>query len=472
MRRRALLPLLVLLLPLHAAAQSRADALAAMERAASRFDEQLSVSGAYVWRYAPDGQARWGEGRVERDTGWVEPPGTPAVGAAFLRLYETSGDPRWLEAAGRSADALVRTQLRSGGWFYLMETDPEKRRDWCYSVDDVTADECEARRERNPNADRTVLDDDNTSAVLNFLMWYEATDPEPEPGVTKAIDRGLAALLRFQHRNGGWDALPETQPPEALVAPAWRASIPPSWPRTWVKPAGGPYFVLNDNLARDLLRMFLLAETRRQDPRLLAAAIRTGEFLLAAQLPPPQRGWAQTYDSEMQPVWGRRFEPPALATHETAGAIQALLELHARTGQPRYLDAAAEAAEWLRGVRLPDGRWPRFIELGSNRPLYVDSGFHLVSEPDDLLEGYTFRGVFEIPQTLAAVDARLAGRPFPAEPPWRSPADTLTPEETATQAKALIATQDPGGGWTGDGLVDSQKFVDGVFILARFAQEH
>ena len=44
---------------------------------------------------------------VEEDVVWNQPPGTPAVGEAFLRLYEFTKDPRWIAAAGAAARNMI-----------------------------------------------------------------------------------------------------------------------------------------------------------------------------------------------------------------------------------------------------------------------------------------------------------------------------------------------------------------------------
>ena len=50
-------------------------------------------------------------------------------------------------------------------------------------------------------------------------------------------------------------------------------------------------------------------------------------FLLLAQLPEPQPGWAQQYNIEMEPEWARKFEPPAVTGGESQKVIATLLTL-------------------------------------------------------------------------------------------------------------------------------------------------
>ena len=98
------------------------NALAAVERMADFFATQVAVSGGFVYAYSSDLAVRRGEGRVEEGVIWNQPPGTPAVGGAFLRLYEFTRDPRWIAAAGAAAQNMIDGQLLSGGWYNFTET--------------------------------------------------------------------------------------------------------------------------------------------------------------------------------------------------------------------------------------------------------------------------------------------------------------------------------------------------------------
>jgi len=87
---------------------TKADAQAAIRKAVEFFHGACSKSGGYVWRYSRD--LKLSEGEVETDETmiWVQPPGTPAVGMAFLDAYAATGDRSYLTAAEEAADALRR----------------------------------------------------------------------------------------------------------------------------------------------------------------------------------------------------------------------------------------------------------------------------------------------------------------------------------------------------------------------------
>ncbi|MBM4080803.1 MAG: hypothetical protein FJ278_13950, partial [Planctomycetes bacterium] len=137
------------------------QAQAAMEKATAFF-RSISTNGGYLWRYSEDLKDREGEGKATETQIWVQPPGTPAVGMAFVRAYEVTKDKRYLEAAKAAAEALAWGQLESGGWDYLVDFDPEKSPRWYRLADKGKVSAEDAAKRRNT----TTFDDNNTQAAL------------------------------------------------------------------------------------------------------------------------------------------------------------------------------------------------------------------------------------------------------------------------------------------------------------------
>src|SRR5262245_15736742 len=104
-----------------AAGPLREEADRALRRAVEFYRDRVAAHGGYVYRYSADLKLREGEGKTGPDTVWVEPPGTPAVGMAYLEAYERTGQEYLLDATRAAADCLVRGQLRSGGWAAAIE---------------------------------------------------------------------------------------------------------------------------------------------------------------------------------------------------------------------------------------------------------------------------------------------------------------------------------------------------------------
>jgi hypothetical protein len=170
----------------------------------------------------------------------------------------------------------------------------------------------------------------------------------------------------------------------------------------------------------------------------------------------------------MQPVWGRIFEPPALASRESAGAIEALLQLYGRTRAQRFLEGAREGAKWLRKVRLEDGRWARFFELVTDRPLFVTSK-NVVSYSDvDLLDHYNLKDFFGIPRVLDLADRMLVGGPDDARPYWPDPSDQWSDSRLEDSVRSYVGRLDSDGRWIDDGWIKSETFVEAIFTLSRY----
>jgi hypothetical protein len=81
------------------------------------------------------------------------------------------------------------------------------------------------------------------------------------------------------------------------------------------------FHTLNDGNLQWVMRVLLRAHELEKDERYLTAAKKLGSFLLKAQLPEPQPAWAQQYNFAMEPVWARKFEPPAVSSVESVGAM-------------------------------------------------------------------------------------------------------------------------------------------------------
>jgi hypothetical protein len=142
---------------------SREEAHAALDKAVD-YLRSISTEGGYLWRYSLDLKERSGEVKASDSQAWVQPPGTPAVGMAFLRAFSATKDDRFFDAATAVAEALARGQLESGGWDYLIEFDPQKRRAWSYRSDRASSTDASP----SINAARknvSTYDDDNTQSV-------------------------------------------------------------------------------------------------------------------------------------------------------------------------------------------------------------------------------------------------------------------------------------------------------------------
>ena len=353
----------------------------ALRNAVVFFRRDVATEGGYLWRYSADLKRREGEKVVEGPVVWVQPPGTPAVGLAFLSAYEATGEKLYVDAAGDAAKCLVRGQLRSGGWAYHIDFDPKKRLNSAYRVDPP----------RDGQNNWSTLDDNTSQASLRFLMRMDQVLAFKDETIHEATRFGLDSLLKVQHPNGGFsqgfDGLVDHE-----VRPVQKASYPDTWPRTHPQPHHHKqFYTLNDNLLHDVVDVLLDAEAIYGEQRFRDAALKVGDFLILAQMPDPQPGWAQQYDFEMHPAWARRFEPPAITGGESQGAMRTLLKLYRATGQRRFLEPLQRALEYYQRSRLPDGKLARFYELRTNRPLYFTLDYALTYSDEKMPTHYRFQ---------------------------------------------------------------------------------
>lgn len=381
-----------------------ASARAALDRSIAAM-ASIATEGGWVWRYSLDLEERAGESKATPTMIWVQPPGTPSVGMAILRAHAVSGDPRHLDAALAAADALATGQLASGGWDYSIDFDPARAQRVVRRTDRDSITAQDAARRFNVS----TFDDDTTQAAIRFLLAavdaIAAADGPRERRIRAACDHALAKLLEAQLPCGAWpqryDGIPR-----GPAEPPRRATIPADWPREWPKDRYERLATLNDDVQLDCIETLRDAHRRRGDPAFIASIRRAGDFLVAAQLPEPQPGWAQQYDEQMHPAWARAFEPPAVATRETAGAIRALVAVSESTGDRRYLAPIPAALAWLERSTIGPQRWPRFLELGTNRPIYGDRDGRIHFSLDTLSEerrtAYGWQGSFGVPAAIKA----------------------------------------------------------------------
>jgi hypothetical protein len=113
------------------------------------------------------------------------------------------------------------------------------------------------------------------------------------------------------------------------------------------------------------------------DAGVLDAIVRGMNAFLVMQQGQPQPGWALQYTLDLKPAGARTYEPKALVTHTTAANVESLLRFYRLTGETKFLARIPEALDWLERIRLPEGVAPpgrthaTFIELGTDKPLYV-----------------------------------------------------------------------------------------------------
>ena len=318
----------------------------------------LAVNGGYVYYYSLDNKRRLGEGVATRTQVWVQPPGTPTVGEAFLDAYEATGEPKHLELARAAGRALAYGQLKSGGWTNSIDFDPKSKLAGLY------------RNGRGKGKNNSSLDDDQSGSALRFLVRLNQALKGKDRRISEALEVGLKSLLDAQFPNG---AFPQvwTKPVERY--PIVNAQYPEyDWKTENRIKNYWDLYTINDNVTGSVARTLIVAHQASGKKIFLDRLKRLGDFLIRAQMPIPQRGWAQQYDYQMRPVWARRFEPPALGSDETQETIETLLLISVYTKDVNYLPPIPGALRWLEKSKLNKGDLARYYELKTNRPLYMN----------------------------------------------------------------------------------------------------
>lgn len=364
---------------------------------AIRYYQTLAIEGGYVYYYTLDGKEKWGEGKTDDRTIEVQPPGTPAVGMSFLKAYKATNNKDFLTAAENAAKALIKGQNDFGGWEHKIYFD-------------------------RPKGKRVSFDDNQTQSAISFLMALDKEIDSPE--LSEAVKKAMDMMLESQLDNGGW---PHQYP--------WQGNY-------------HDYATFNDQGINDCIRVMIEADSYYDNDEYTKSLQKVGRFMMLSQLPPPQPGWAQQYNEFLQPAWARTFEPPSVCPAVTVNNINSLIDLYLHTHHGEYLEPVPDAIRWLKESRLPNGKWGRFLELGTNKPLYYDRGRIRVESVDQLsLErrtGYGYEN--DISGALNAAEKRyllVTGQiPETTEP---DPETVL--KDMADDVRKIIETLDDQGRW-------------------------
>ena len=206
------------------------------------------------------------------------------------------------------------------------------------------------------------------------------------------------------------------------------------------------------------------------DQRYRQAMLKFGDFLILAQLPEPQPAWAQQYNHQLQPIWARKFEPPAVAGRESEDAIETLLFLTETTGEKRFLEPIPRAIAWLKRSKLPDGQLARFYELNTNTPLYfVKDTYELTYDDGNLPTHYSFKAqskVDKLEERFKVLES--GGQPKLSRASLKS---------LKKDAEEILVQQDAAGRWITDKNGKAVPNADGkdpgkLFIESKVFSKH
>ena len=290
-------------------------------------------------------------------------------------------------AARAVADSVLRYQRESGGW-------PK----------DVDMTRPPRAASQRSIADATIDNGATTTQIRLLARVAGATTGAAGDAYRTAAVSGIDYLLRARYPNGGW---PQVYP------------LRTDYTRHLTFNDNAMVNVLNvlDDAAKGKPPFGFVDDDRRQ--RAGTAVDRGVQVILKTQVSVggTLTAWCAQHDAiTLEPRPARAYEHVSLSGSETVGIVRFLM---ARPAAPEVVRAVDAAVAWLRQARLPDGRWARFYELGTNRPIFSGRDgvvrYRLDEIEAERRDGYAWLGSW--PRRLLDVD-------YPA---WRtklvSPAD-------------------------------------------------
>jgi len=256
------------------------------------------------------------------------------------------------------ADALVSFQTPSGGWSKRTDMGVIRQPGQAFGVES-----------------HYIPTFDNGATTTQLRILAKAYTATQKPAYANAFYKGVNLIFEAQYPNGGW---PQTYP---LVG------------------SYHDHITFNDDVMVNIARLLrhiaqgedeyaFVSEKIRDKARLrLSRAI---ELILETQVKVDGKPslWAGQYEARsLKPAPARAYEMVALATSESADLLNFLMQLQAPS--PDTVAAVHAGINWYSRHKIvgytwhsgdtkltqdPEAPpiWPRFVEIGTNRPLFGD----------------------------------------------------------------------------------------------------
>ena len=337
-----------------------------LERIAALPADQRATWQAYLARSESQRRADKAALAAERKSGQPVPP--PPDENARNNGMPLDRSPEWYGSAEARhvSDVIVSFQTPAGGWGKNQNRSGAVRlQGQAYVANNIShylaPGDFDTPLEPGWNYVGT-LDNNATTTELRFLALVAGQTPGPAGDTYRAsFVRGLRYLLAAQFPNGGW-------------------------PQVW--PLEGGYhdaITYNDDavtLAAEVLTAVAENKGRTYDfvPENLrhqsaAAARRALDCILATQVVVNGKPtiWGQQHDAlTLRLVSARNFEPPALATEESANLLLYLMSLP--DPSPKLITAIHTGVAWLKGSAVTGYAWTGSRDMPEGRRLVEQAG--------------------------------------------------------------------------------------------------
>lgn len=354
--------ILIILILVHTSAGTSAQTITKDEvlktifKATKFMDEKVSVNGGYVWYYKQDLSRRWGEMEAFPTMVWIQGPGIVSMGNLFLEIYRATNDEYYYKLACKSVDALIKGQLKCGGWNYMVDFAGEASLKKWYSTIGQNGWRLEEFREYLGNA---TFDDEVTEGAASLLLKMYLTKKEKK--YKAPLDKAINFVLASQYKAGGW---------------------PQRFPKANISYKNSPFaysndYTFNDGVTANNLKFLLKCYYVFNDKKFIAPVKRAMDFFLITQGKNPQAGWSQQYTLDLKPDGARTYEAKSLDPIYTANHLELLMKFYEMSGDKKYITRIQDGIDWIKSIMLSkvgdDGlvTVPKFVEYETNRPLYL-----------------------------------------------------------------------------------------------------
>lgn len=275
-----------------------------------------------------------------------------------------------------------------GGWNYMIDFAGDRSLKQWYNTIGKNGWRLEEFQHYYGNS---TFDDDVTANAALFLlrMYLEKLDPVWKP----SLDKAISFILESQYALGGW---------------------PQRYPLKYdFNKEGHPdytsFYTFNDGVIVENINFLIQCYLTLGEERFLDPIRRGMNFYLISQ--DSSGGWADQLNMSLEAAGARTYEPKSLMPQTTFENAMALLTFYQYTGDKKFLVGVKDAINWLGKTSLSkdkDGNnnssYPTFVELGTNRPLYVHRkgsnskyGKYFVDYSDEKLLGhYSGKRMFSV----------------------------------------------------------------------------
>jgi PelA/Pel-15E family pectate lyase len=333
--------------------------------------EEVSTNGGYLWGYLPDMSRRWGEMEAYDTMIWVQPPGTVSMAHTFLDAYQITGDEYYYMAAEKAVQALIWGQSEHGGWNYFIDFAGDRSMKQWYETIGYSGWRLE---EFDNYYGNSTYDDDVISDAARVIlrMYLERLDPKFKPALDKAID----FIIESQYPNGGW---PQRYPLVKGTAKEGlddrEGNMEPIMFEDYTA-----HVTFNDDVQWENINFLIQSYLTLGQERLLDPIRRAMDVYLKTLQGSPQVGWGmQHYADNLKPAAARSHEPKGFAPSYTYNNTLHLIQFYKWTGDSKYIARIPDIIDWLERTAYPEpvayrggtATHPRFVEIGTNRPVYV-----------------------------------------------------------------------------------------------------